>query len=74
MSETRKIAAILLAEIVGYSPLLVDHRRAGIASVGDSRERTPRAVTSSSGRLQIGIGGRIASEFARITPTSETMR
>src|SRR5271154_1888345 len=34
--------------------LLVDHRRAGIASVGDSRERTPCAVTGSGGRLHFG--------------------
>src|SRR5271155_94400 len=44
--------------------LLVDHRRAGSASVADSRGADAKRLTGSGGRLQIGIGGRIASEFA----------
>jgi hypothetical protein len=44
--------------------LLVDHRRAGSASVADSRGADAERLTGSGGRHQIGIGGRIASEFA----------
>src|SRR5271170_2070705 len=45
--------------------LLVDHRRARTAAVADSRGASAERRTGSGGRLQIGIGGRIASEFPR---------
>src|SRR5277367_4983249 len=39
--------------------LLVDHRRAGRASVADSRGADAERLTGSGGRLHFGIGGRL---------------
>jgi hypothetical protein len=49
---------------IPHPNLLVDHQRSRSAAVAEPRGANGEAVTDQGGRLQIGIPGRIASEFA----------
>ena len=60
----RKVAAILAADVVGYSRLMEVDEEATLAALDQSRETFERAVGNHRGRIFGSAGDSIIAEFS----------
>jgi adenylate cyclase len=68
----RKLAAILMADAVGYSRLMGADEAATVASIQASRELFRREVESRSGRIVNAPGDSILADFASVVDALAT--
>ena len=71
MSRTRKLAAIVFADVVGYSRLMGEDEAGTAQAVRDRRESARPIVTSHGGRIVQTIGDGLMLEFPSIVAAVE---
>ena len=71
MSETRKLAAILAADVVGYSRLMGDDEAGTAKAVRERREAATPLVGSFGGRLVKTTGDGVLLEFPSVVAAVE---
>jgi TolB-like protein/class 3 adenylate cyclase len=71
MSKTRKLAAILFADVVGYSRLMGEDEAGTARGVRERREAARPIVTSHGGRIVQTIGDGLLLEFPSIVDAVE---
>jgi adenylate cyclase len=64
---TRRLAAILSADVVGYSRLMAEDREATVALVRQLRETVARSVAGHEGRVVDAVGDNVLAEFQTAT-------
>jgi adenylate cyclase len=62
----RKLAAILSADVKGYSRLMGDDEVATVRTITDYRESIATAVTDHGGRVVDAPGDNVLAEFASV--------
>jgi TolB-like protein/class 3 adenylate cyclase/Tfp pilus assembly protein PilF len=71
MSETRKLAAILAADVVGYSRLMGDDETGTARAVREHREAAASIVRGFGGRLVKTMGDGVLLEFPSVVAAVE---
>jgi TolB-like protein/class 3 adenylate cyclase/Tfp pilus assembly protein PilF len=71
MTETRKLAAILAADVVGYSRLMGDDEAGTARAVREHREAAAPLVASKGGRIVKTTGDGLLIEFASVVAAVE---
>jgi len=71
MSQTRKLAAILFADVVGYSRLMGEDEAGTARAVRESREAARPIVTEHNGRVVRIIGDGLLLEFPSVVAAVE---
>jgi adenylate cyclase len=71
MSETRKLAAILFADVVGYSRLMGEDEAGTARAVRQHREAARPIVASHGGRIVRTIGDGLLLEFPSVVAAVE---
>src|SRR5271157_1846262 len=71
MSETRKLAAILAADMVGYSRLMGDDEAGTARAVREQREAAAPIVRGFGGRLVKTMGDGVLLEFPSVVAAVE---
>lgn len=64
---TRRLAAILSADVVGYSRLMAEDREATVALVRECRETVAGVVARHAGRVVDAVGDNVLAEFQTAT-------
>ena len=63
MTQIRKLAAILSADVFGYSRLMSEDEQGTVTALHDSKEVMARHITAQGGRLVDAIGDALMAEF-----------
>jgi adenylate cyclase len=71
MSETRKLAAILAADVVGYSRLMGEDEAGTAKAVRERREAAAPIVRGFGGRLVKTMGDGVLLEFPSVVAAVE---
>ena len=71
MPETRKLAAILAADVVGYSRLMGEDEAGTARAVGERRVAAAPLVASKGGRIVKTTGDRLLLEFPSVVAAVE---
>jgi adenylate cyclase len=71
MTETRKLAAILAADVVGYSRLMGEDEAGTARAVREHRETARPIVAGSGGRIVKTTGDGLLLEFASVVAATE---
>ena len=66
MGETRKLAAILVADIVGYSRLMAEDEAVTVAALKGHQAVVLPMVDAHGGRIQDTAGDGILAEFRSV--------
>src|SRR3974390_2178132 len=71
MSETRKLAAILAADVVGYSRLMGEDEAGTARAVREHREAATSIIASLGGRVVKTTGDGLLLEFSSVVAAVE---
>lgn len=63
VTQIRKLAAILSADVFGYSRLMSEDEQGTVAALHESKEIMARHITAQGGRLVDAIGDAVMAEF-----------
>ena len=72
MSETRKLAAILAADVVGYSRLMGEDEAGTAKAVREHRDAARLIVASHGGRIVKTTGDGLLLEFPSVVAATES--